>query len=171
MEPASGTQEAFWTAYDILAPALMVAMGYATVWLTGVIRQRIRNDVVAGLLSRLTVSVATAVKAVNQQQREILGHTRSNDSPGGRKLTKQEAALLKGTAIAHVKEYWGPKGLKELARILVGGERDPGKASSQLHRTIGTMVEAAVHDSRRQRQSSIVTRLPAVWNGGPPTEG
>ena len=163
-EAATRTQEIVWTIYDILAPALTAAVSYVAIWLTGVIRARVKNDIAAGLLQRLTESVTDAVKAVNQRQRELVGNAHKVDSPGGRKLTSNEAATLRRAAIDYVKAYWGPKGLRMLARILVDGERDTERASGQIDRVIEAKIEAAVSDTKRSA-GTIVTRVPDGWDG------
>ena len=156
-EAATTGQNVFWTAYDILAPAVAAAVGYAAIWLTGIIRQRIKNDVAAGLLNRLTLSVADAVDAVNQQQRELIGRARHDQSEAGRRLTKHEAGVLKQQAFRNVRAYWGPKGLRMLARILADGERDKAAAAAQVDRVIGLKVEAAVAN---RKAASIRTKVP-----------
>lgn len=160
-EAATTTQQVFWTFYDIAAPALAAALGYAVVWLTGVIRARIRNDVARGLLQRLTESVSDAVLAVNQQTRELLAGVKKHDSPGGRRLTKSEADALRQCAMAYVKAYWGPKGLKELAKVLAGGEKDSDKAAVQVNRVIHAKIEAEVARQKRDA-SNIVTTVPPI---------
>ena len=150
-----------WTVYDILATALAAAVGYAAVFLTGVIRAKVKNDVAAGLLQRLTESVADAVCAVNQQTHELLKAARARDSPGGSKLTREEAAMLRRAAVGYVKAYWGPKGLRLLAQVLADGERNRDKAEAQVNRVIEAKVEAAVGLEKR-RAGTIITRLPAV---------
>lgn len=150
-----------WTVYDILASALTAAIGYVVIYLTGVIRSRVQNDVAAGLLTRLTESVGDAVAAVNQQQQELVRKAKLPQSPGGYRLTKQEAALLRQSAIRYVKSYWGPKGLRMLARVLADGERDQDRAAAQVDRVIEAKIEAAVRRGK-QRAGSIATKIPAI---------
>lgn len=146
-----------WTVYDIMAPAISVAVGYVVVMLTGLIRARVKNDLARGLLRRLTESVADAVGAVNQETHALLKQARHGSSPDGRRLTKQEREALKAGAVSYVKSYWGPRGLKELARILADGEADPDAAARQVESVITTKIEAEV---ARQKAASIVTRTP-----------
>lgn len=160
MECATTTQQVLWTAYEILAPALAAALTWAAAWLTGVIRARIKNQVAAGMVERLTESVAAAVAAVNQRTNELLGVARQPDSQCGRRLSTQESALLKKAAMAYVKDFWGPKGLRELARILTPGQRDVDRQMAQMDRVISARIEAAVGATKRRPASSIVTQTP-----------
>lgn len=126
-EAVSKGAEIGWSIYEVLAPCLAAIVAWVSARLAGLIRAKTRNEMVEGILLRLNESVAEAVKAVNQQTREILGRAREPDSPGGRKLTMQEARLLREHALKYIRSYWGLKGIKELARILgleLGGELD-----------------------------------------------
>jgi hypothetical protein len=161
-QDASTMTQVVWTVYDWLAPAVIAAIGYASVFLTGVVRKRVKNDLASGLLARLTHSVCDAVAAVAQRQHELTARARGPNSPGGKKLTLAEAELLRKAAMQMVKDYWGPKGLKLLASVLAEGERDQDRAAVQVDRVITAKIEAEVDARKRREWSSLVTKPPGV---------
>lgn len=137
------------TIYEALAPLLMAAIGWVSVKLANFIKAKTKNEMMAGVLIRLNESVTDAVKAVNQQMVEIIGRAKDPNSPGGKKITTDEALKLHDAAKAFVRSYWGEKGLKELAYVLGFGSLF-GKIDEQgLNNMLTTKIEAAVNEEKK----------------------
>jgi hypothetical protein len=86
-------------------------------------------------LARLLVEARAVVEEVEQTYVDEILKGRLPDSPAGAELTKDEQLLAKAKAIAKLKENFGAKGLRRLARVL--GLLD-------LDAYLGTHVESAV---------------------------
>lgn len=136
--------------YEMMAPLITAALGWVAVKLGNLIRAKTKNEYLASTLARLNDSVFDAVKSVNQQSKRMLEEARDPASPGGEKITKEEADMLKNAAMEHVKSYWGKKGMKELGKVLgFGGLLGFGKDEAGVEKLISDKIEAAVHDVKK----------------------
>lgn len=138
----SGRGELAWTVYEILAPFLTALLAWVSMKVAAWIRAKTQNEYVAGTLLRLNDSAFTAVKAIEQTLVRELKAAKTPASAGGVRLTAEEAEQVKQAALAEVRSYWGPKGVRELATIL-------GLNDEALQRVLSSKLEAAVHDVRR----------------------
>jgi hypothetical protein len=125
-------------ALPAIETALAALLSWAAIELTRWIRAHTANTIVSGILTRLTDVVRQVVADVAQTAADDLKRATSPDSPGGRKITADEAAGLKADAIAKVKSYLGPKGIALLMKT--SGIR----SASALDDMIGSKIEAEV---------------------------
>lgn len=135
----SGIAELGLHLLEALSPAILALVGWVALKLAQLIKAKVGNELVSGMLIRLNDSVFTAVKAIEQVMVKEIKASKDPNSDGGTKVTKAEAERIKQAAIEAVKDYWGVKGLGELAKVL--GIDGPGLSS-----LLEKKVEAAVHD-------------------------
>lgn len=125
---------------------LVPIVGSATAWLLGqaarLVQAKIKQSYVQGTLVRLTVAVADAVRAVEQTLVKELRHAQAPGSPGGTKITADEALAIKQAAVAQVKLFLGPKGLAELAKVF-------GLNAETVDHFLGQKIEAEVSRMKR----------------------
>ncbi len=147
MEFVSGGGTFGLTVYQMLAGVITAGLTWLAVKLGSLIKSKIRNELLGGMLARLNGSVFEAVKAVNEKMRDLIGKSKDPASLGGVKITKDEAKMLQMAALDHVKSYWGPKGLKELGHILgFGGPMGLGTDAVGLDKMITNKIESAVNE-------------------------
>jgi len=151
------------TIYEFVIPIIAAAIVWISLKLSAWIKAKTKNELAAGMLIRLNASVTEAVTAVNQRMKDLIGKARSPGSPGGVTITKEEAGVLKNEALAHVKSYWGAKGINELASVLgfggLFGVKQGGKEG--LEKMITNKIEAAV-GAEKASLASINPTKPAT---------
>jgi hypothetical protein len=118
-------------AVQLLAPVLMAVLACASAWLAALIRTKVKNEFVKGVMLRLDDAVFAAVKEVEQV---IVARLKEASADGT--ITAQERAAVKSAAIASVKEQLGQQGLMAVSKAIGDG----------LDAVLGAKVEAAVHD-------------------------
>jgi len=123
-------------ALQVVAPVLVAALTWATAKLATLIRRKVDNEYLRGVLVRLDEAVLTAVKGLQQT---VVDDIKAVSLDG--KITIGEKRRIKETAIANVRSYLGPKGIRVLAEVL-------GLSGAALDRFLDSKVEAAVHDLR-----------------------
>ncbi len=122
---------------EILSPVLLAALTWAAAKLAQLIRAKVQNEYLKGVLVRLDDAVFTAVK---DMQQTVVEQIKAASADG--KITDDEKKQIKEKALAAVKSHLGTKGLAEAAAIL-------GLGGSALEGLLSSKVEAAVHDLRR----------------------
>jgi hypothetical protein len=122
---------------EILSPLLLAALTWAAAKLAQLIRAKVQNEYLKGVLVRLDDAVFTAVK---DMQQTVVEQIKAASADG--KITDDEKKQIKDKALAAVKSHLGTKGLAEAAAIL-------GLGGSALEGLLSSKVEAAVHDLRR----------------------
>jgi hypothetical protein len=122
---------------ELLSPVLLAALTWASAKLAQLIRAKVQNESLKGVLVRLDDAVFTAVKDVQQS---VVKHIKSASADG--KLTDDEKKQIKERALVAVKAHLGTKGLAEIAKVL-------GHEGGALEGLLASKVEAAVHDLRR----------------------
>ncbi len=127
--------------FEMLSPLILALLGWLGMKLSTLIRTKIKNEMIGGMLARLNDSVFTAVKSVEQTMVRQLKAAKDPESPGGTQITKEEGEQVKSAALAEIKSYWGPRGLSELGSVL-------GLESGGLDKLLESKVEAAVHDTK-----------------------
>jgi hypothetical protein len=130
---------------EILSPVLLAALTWAAAKLAQLIRAKVQNEYLKGVLVRRDDAVFTAVKGIQQSVVEQI-----KEASADGKITDDEKKRIKEKALASVRSHLGTKGLAEVARIL-------GLDGGALDGLLSSKVEAAVHDLRRA--------LPASANG------
>ncbi len=122
---------------EILSPLFLGALTWAAAKLAQLIRAKIQNEYLKGVLVRIDDAVFTAVKDLQQT---VIEQLKAASADG--KLTDDEQKQLKEKALAAVKSHLGTKGIAEAAAIL-------GLGGSALDGLLSSKVEGAVHDLRR----------------------
>lgn len=126
--------------------ALLAAVGtllltYATQW----IRAHAKNATVAGILDRLTETVAVVVREAEQTL--VAELKKGGDAP----LSSDDAKRVLDTVLDSLKTHLGPKGIAEIEKII-----DPSK----LNQILISYIEAEVNDLRKA--SGSVSAAPAA---------
>lgn len=138
---------------EILSPLLLAALTWAAAKLAQLIRAKVQNEYLKGVLVRLDDAVFTAVKDLQQT---VVEQIKVASADG--KITDDEKKQIKDRALAAVKSHLGAKGLAEAAGIL-------GLGGAALEGLLSSKVEAAVHDLRR---SAPATNSAAHGGAAPP---
>lgn len=126
----------------ILSPIITALLGWLSYRLAAWIKAKTKNEMVGGILLRLSDSVFTLVR---EAQQTAVNEIKSAAIDG--KLTKAEAADIKSKVAINFKTLWGFRGLDEMQKIL-------GLTSMQVNDLIDAKIEEAVHlektrDARR----------------------
>lgn len=122
---------------EILSPVLLAALTWAAAKAAELVRAKVKNEYLKGVLVRLDDAVFTAVKELQQS---VVDEIKRASADG--KITDEEKRRIKEKALTTVKSHLGNKGLAELAKIL-------GLNGGGLDGLLSSKVEAAVHDLRR----------------------
>ena len=122
---------------EILSPLLLAALTWAAAKLAQLIRAKVQNEYLKGVLVRVDDAVFTAVKDLQQT---VVEQIKAASADG--KITDDEKKQIKDKALAAVKSHLGTKGLAEAAAIL-------GLGGGALEGLLSSKVESAVHDLRR----------------------
>mgnify|MGYP001577004250 FL=1 len=122
---------------EILSPLLLAALTWAAAKLAQLIRAKVQNEYLKGVLVRVDDAVFTAVKNLQQT---VVEQIKAASADG--KITDDEKKQIKDKALAAVKSHLGTKGLAEAAAVL-------GLGGGALEGLLSSKVEAAVHDLRR----------------------
>ena len=137
---------------EFLSPVLLAAVTWAAAKLAQLIRAKVQNEYLKGVLVRLDDAVFTAVKDLQQS---VVEQIKAVSTDG--KITDDEKRQIKERAVATVKSHIGTKGLAEVAKIL-------GLGGSALETLLSSKVEAAVHDLRQSADAAT-----GVAPGGAPS--
>lgn len=125
----------------IIFMALVPFAVMGVVWLGGragdLIKAKVDNEALRGVLLRLDDAVVTAVKDLEQT---VVDEVKAAAEDG--RISREDRRRIKEKAVRQVKSYLGPKGLKEMGSVL-------GLWDLAVEDFIGSKVEAVVHDLRR----------------------
>ena len=128
---------------DVLGSLLLALLAWGLVLLHGWIRAKVQNELLQGALVRLSTLAGLVVRETYQAWVEAV------KADGGGKLTAEQAKQAKGEALAKLKTYLGPKGLKALAYVAgFAGDVD-------LDDYLGGAIESAIADAKRSEVSTI----------------
>lgn len=134
-------------ALEVLSPVLIAALTWAAAKLAQLVRAKVKNEYLRGVLVRLDDVVFTAVKDLQQT---VVNEIKLASADG--KITDVEKRRIKDQAIANVKSHLGTKGIGELAKVL-------GLDSGAIDGLLSSKVEAAVHDLRRASAATPVAEV------------
>jgi len=108
------------------------------------IQAKVDNATLEGILVRLNSAAFSAVTEVYQSTAEAL---KAGAADG--KLSDEDKARVKQTAIDSVKSYLGPKGIEVLMAVM------GLKSESELDKAIGGKVEGAIYQLKRNSANRI----------------
>jgi hypothetical protein len=128
-----------YSAAQVIAPVGLAALTWVATKVAALIKARVQNEYLRGVLLRLDDAVFTAVREVHQVAVESI---KSANADG--RLTPNEKAEMKARALAVIKSHLGLRGIKELAQVM-------GLDAGNVDGVLSTRVEAAVHDLKRAR--------------------
>lgn len=134
-------------ALEILSPVLLAALTWAAAKLAQLVRAKVKNEYLRGVLVRLDDVVFTAVKDLQQT---VVNEIKLASADG--KISDAEKRRVKDQAIANVKSHLGTKGIGELAKVL-------GLDGGAIEGLLSSKVEAAVHDLRRASAAAPVAEV------------
>lgn len=138
-----------WTVYEYLAPVIVAILAWGASRLSDYIKSRIESDRIASTLIRITDSIVTAVKMVDQTVKQKLleekAKAMADDSPGGSEITSIEAESLRIAVWEHLKhEYGGIAGIEKLLDAL-------NVPKGKVPTWVDGRIEAAVNDLKASK--------------------
>lgn len=128
------TEQIGFQVFETISPIVPVAISWLSVRAAQLIKTRVKNEYLAGMLARLDDAVTHAVGEVDQT---VVQSLKAASSTGT--LTAEDANTARNAALASVKSHLGPKGVAELIKVL-------GIEPSELEKVLTTRIEAAVND-------------------------
>lgn len=152
------------TKYDLLAylsPVLTALLGWISVRLAAWIKAKTKNELVGGMLIRLSTSIISLVREAEQTSVLAIKKAKSSDSPGGEVLTPEEAADVRATVLDSFKALWGDKGMEEL-RTVLGLD-----GVESVDRLLVSKIEEAVHLEKREAEIVKRTSVPPALPPNP----
>jgi hypothetical protein len=151
MDPINPGTDMLLSLYGALGTVLTALLSWLSVRIAAWIKTKTQNELVGGTLGRLSDSVFTAVKLVNQTLKKEIEASKLPGSPGGTAITKDEATRLKSAAMAVLlAEYGGLAGLTKVLGVL--GLTSEAAVTSW----VGSKIEAAVHDVKAENPQTPV---------------
>lgn len=150
---------------NALLPVILTVLSLGIAWLGKTLNAwlstKVKQERLQLVLRRMGEVVSTVVLELQQTEVAVLKTAIGKDSPGGRKITQEEGALLLSTALAKVKSYLGADGLKLLMFVL--GLKD----ETSLDEFLTSRIEATIHTVKINTPTVISTAEPIK----PITEG
>lgn len=125
------------TLLDVVLAIATPVLGWLGVKISQWVGASEANAKTHGMLVRVNDSVFTAVKAVNQTVRRRIREAKDPNSPGGARVTEDEAAALKQAAWDELKAYWGERGILTIGKVL---------GLDNVTRFLDSKIESAVND-------------------------
>ena len=123
----------------VLSPLAVGAVSWAATRLSGLMTVRLRGDAQQSALTRIDEAAFTVVREMEQ----VTVNAFRSASPRGT-LGTNIPSLLHRAALGRVRDHLGPKQMSALAQAL-------GLDGDAVNRLIGTRIEAAVYELKRQR--------------------
>lgn len=106
--------------------------------LADLIRGKVKNEYLQGALLRLNEAAKTGVSSVGQTYVKKMKEGKADG-----KLTDEEKKAAKDAALREVKDLLGPKGLKEIAKVV-----GIPVASKAMDSMLESKIEAKVKDNK-----------------------
>ncbi len=130
-----------------IAPYAVAFLLAGLTWLGGLLSKwtlgKIKNEAVANTVVRFQGEVLSAVKMVGQTLKQEILAAKAPGSPGGAKVTKEEAQQLKDAVWEALKDsYGGMDGIKKALGVL-------GLEDAAWMKWVDSKIEAAVSDVKR----------------------
>ena len=150
---------------NALLPVILTVLSLGIAWLGKTLNAwlstKVKQERLQLVLRRMGEVVSTVVLELQQTEVAVLKTAIGEDSPGGRKITQEEGALLLSTALAKVKSYLGADGLKLLMYVL--GLKD----ATSLDEFLTSHIEATIHTVKIDTPAVLSVAEPIK----PQTEG
>ena len=127
---------------ELMSPVLVGLLAWLSARVTSYIQTKVANQTYSTMLTRLTDSVFTLVREAEQTVVKEIKRAKSEDSPGGARLTPEEALQIKEAVVEKFKRLWGPAGLLELMKVL-------GLTDGMLEEFLAAKIEEIVHMEKR----------------------
>jgi hypothetical protein len=107
---------------NALFPLVVTIFGLGVAWLGKTLNAwlvaKVKSERLQLVLRRLGEVISTVVLELQQTEVALLKTAVGESSPGGRKITSAEGAVLLKTALDKIRTYLGPEGLKLLKFVL-----------------------------------------------------
>jgi len=110
------------TVLEYAVPVLLTAIAWVVAKLGKWLKIKAGNEATGNVLFRVTTEINTLVSEAGQTLVKKIKEARSIHSPGGKKLTPEEAQMIKKAVLDKFKNLWGLKGLAKIGKILGFGE-------------------------------------------------
>jgi hypothetical protein len=134
------------TIYAAIGSLITALLGWLSVRASAWLKAKTGNELVGGALARITDSVFTAVKLVNQTLRREIEAAKAPGSALGAAISAEEASKLKEAVWTALRaEYGGMAGIGKALAVLGLGSDD------SLKTFVDSKIEAAVHDVNASR--------------------
>lgn len=146
-EEASSGMQIFAYIWELLAVALVPGIAWVFAKLGTWLKSKIKNETLANMMARFTEAIGNLVMEAEQTSVAAIKAAKDLNSPGGTKLTKEEAKQIKNEVLQKFKDLWGPKGLDILAKIL-------GFDSEGVEDFISSKIEALVSKEKKSGNPS-----------------
>ena len=128
---------------QIFSPVFLAVLTFAAGKLALLIRAKVQNEDLKGVLLRLDDAILTTVKNLQHTKVEQL-------KAASGKIPEAEKQGIKETALATTKVSLGTKGQAKIAKVL-------GLEAPALTELLSSKIEAAVHDLRRTSPAPSTT--------------
>lgn len=129
---------------EALSPVFLAAVTWAAAKLAQLIRAKVQNEYLSGVLLRIDEAVFTAVK---DMQKSVVDQLKAASADG--KISCEEQKQIKEQAIATARAHLGKNGRAAVSKVL-------GMSGAAIENLLASKVEAAVHDLRHT--ASAATR-------------
>jgi len=140
-------------AVNALLPVIVTALSLGIVWLGKTLNAwlsaKVKHERLQLVLRRLSEVVCTVVLELQQTEVAELQKAFNATSPGGVKITKEEANALLTTALNRVRSYLGEDGLKLLMFVL------GFTSETDVNHFLISRIEATLHTVKTQTPSVI----------------
>lgn len=133
------------TLAQAAVPVLAAFLSWMSIRLTRWLKEKAHSEMTQRTITKTNESILTLVREAEQTLVQAIKEAKDETSPGGRKMTKEEACLIKNKVIARFKRLWGPEGIGELIKVL-------GIEDKAFEKYIEAKVEETVH-TEKQRTS------------------
>lgn len=130
------------TGFMYLSPFLLMGLVWLGKRLDGWLGSMTKNELIKGVMIRFKDSVLDGVKRVNQTLKSEIMAAKAPGSPGGTKITEEEAKGLKEAVWEDLKdEYGGMDGIQKALKVL-------GLGDASWMKWVDGKIEAAVSDAK-----------------------
>jgi len=135
----------------VLVTTLAAGVTYLGKTLNTYIASKVSNERYAGTLQRLNEVITTVVLEIQQTEVDAIKLVTSEASPGGRRITQEEAKYLASKARDRAKAYLGDNGIQG-AMYVMGF----GKDFRRFDDFLTSRIEASVQEQKRLKPATLM---------------